>query len=354
MNKGVVYALWGYEAQNSDELTFHEGDAITILRRKDESETEWWWARLGDREGYVPKNLLGVGPLSAPHDPLSCASFAPEVRYQPAVRERWASCEDRPCWGPRAGACLCPRPSIPREWAHVEGTGPASHGNSRASAQRFLMGNCSEHPVSPRADHRGLEKFDGKFSACRLPHVVCDCISPGVRWPPPSAMCLSGAGRRCCRPQACRAHSGARGLADRDEYAGGPQRSRGWSRGAGVREHWGGVSADCRAGHAAIWDGQGRGAWRLAPRSRSACHALTRVCCAPAVPADQTPAADARLSPLERCTGLGRGAAVRTLRFRSGDGCRGAPLSRRRLLGEALSPLPPPRRRNFASYCKSK
>ena len=60
MNKGTVYALWDYEAQNSDELSFHEGDAITILRRKDENETEWWWARLGDREGYVPKNLLGV------------------------------------------------------------------------------------------------------------------------------------------------------------------------------------------------------------------------------------------------------------------------------------------------------
>ncbi|KAK2104839.1 hypothetical protein P7K49_018695 [Saguinus oedipus] len=59
MNKGVVYALWDYEAQNSDELSFHEGDALTILRRKDESETEWWWARLGEREGYVPKNLLG-------------------------------------------------------------------------------------------------------------------------------------------------------------------------------------------------------------------------------------------------------------------------------------------------------
>lgn len=66
MNKGVVYALWGYEAQNSDELTFHEGDAITILRRKDESETEWWWARLGDREGYVPKNLLGLYPRIKP------------------------------------------------------------------------------------------------------------------------------------------------------------------------------------------------------------------------------------------------------------------------------------------------
>uniref|UniRef100_H0XD89 Protein phosphatase 1 regulatory subunit 13B n=1 Tax=Otolemur garnettii TaxID=30611 RepID=H0XD89_OTOGA len=66
MNKGVVYALWDYEPQNSDELSFHEGDALTILRRKDESETDWWWARLGDREGYVPKNLLGLYPRIKP------------------------------------------------------------------------------------------------------------------------------------------------------------------------------------------------------------------------------------------------------------------------------------------------
>uniref|UniRef100_G3U856 Protein phosphatase 1 regulatory subunit 13B n=1 Tax=Loxodonta africana TaxID=9785 RepID=G3U856_LOXAF len=66
MNKGMVYALWDYEAQNSDELSFHEGDAITVLRRKDESESEWWWARLGDREGYVPKNLLGLYPRIKP------------------------------------------------------------------------------------------------------------------------------------------------------------------------------------------------------------------------------------------------------------------------------------------------
>nr|XP_045010678.1 apoptosis-stimulating of p53 protein 1 isoform X5 [Jaculus jaculus] len=66
MNKGTVYALWDYEAQNSDELSFHEGDAITILKRKDENETEWWWARLGDREGYVPKNLLGLYPRIKP------------------------------------------------------------------------------------------------------------------------------------------------------------------------------------------------------------------------------------------------------------------------------------------------
>ncbi|XP_075007069.1 apoptosis-stimulating of p53 protein 1 isoform X8 [Calonectris borealis] len=66
MNKGVVYALWDYEAQNNDELSFHEGDAITILRRKDDTETEWWWARLNDKEGYVPKNLLGLYPRIKP------------------------------------------------------------------------------------------------------------------------------------------------------------------------------------------------------------------------------------------------------------------------------------------------
>ncbi|XP_061468236.1 apoptosis-stimulating of p53 protein 1 isoform X1 [Rhineura floridana] len=66
MNKGVIYALWDYEAQNNDELSFHEGDAITILRRKDDNETDWWWARLNDKEGYVPKNLLGLYPRIKP------------------------------------------------------------------------------------------------------------------------------------------------------------------------------------------------------------------------------------------------------------------------------------------------
>lgn len=84
MNKGVVYALWDYEAQNSDELSFHEGDALTILRRKDESETEWWWARLGDREGYVPKNLLGVSTQVTYWEtccPCLCTSCGPVMLW---------------------------------------------------------------------------------------------------------------------------------------------------------------------------------------------------------------------------------------------------------------------------------
>ncbi|XP_013862985.1 protein phosphatase 1, regulatory subunit 13Bb isoform X2 [Austrofundulus limnaeus] len=66
MNKGTVYALWDYETQNPDELSFKEGDAITVLRRQDENETDWWWARLEDKEGYVPRNLLGLYPRIKP------------------------------------------------------------------------------------------------------------------------------------------------------------------------------------------------------------------------------------------------------------------------------------------------
>uniref|UniRef100_A0A8C1Y779 Protein phosphatase 1, regulatory subunit 13Ba n=1 Tax=Cyprinus carpio TaxID=7962 RepID=A0A8C1Y779_CYPCA len=66
MNKGTVYALWNFEAQSADELSFHEGDALTIMSRRDDSETEWWWARLNDKEGYVPRNLLGLYPRIKP------------------------------------------------------------------------------------------------------------------------------------------------------------------------------------------------------------------------------------------------------------------------------------------------
>ncbi|CAM5102866.1 unnamed protein product [Eretmochelys imbricata] len=66
MNKGVIYALWDYDAQNDDELPMKEGDCMTILRREDEDEIEWWWARLNDKEGYIPRNLLGLYPRIKP------------------------------------------------------------------------------------------------------------------------------------------------------------------------------------------------------------------------------------------------------------------------------------------------
>nr|XP_014341383.1 PREDICTED: relA-associated inhibitor isoform X2 [Latimeria chalumnae] len=66
MNNGVVYALWSYSAEFQDELSFHEGDAVTILRRGDKDETEWWWASLYGKEGYVPRNYFGLFPRVRP------------------------------------------------------------------------------------------------------------------------------------------------------------------------------------------------------------------------------------------------------------------------------------------------
>ena len=60
MNKGTVYAVFDYLAQNNDELTFKDGSSLTILRKGDENEKDWWWARYSDNEGYIPRNLLGV------------------------------------------------------------------------------------------------------------------------------------------------------------------------------------------------------------------------------------------------------------------------------------------------------
>ncbi|KAM3930037.1 apoptosis-stimulating of p53 protein 2 isoform 2-T3 [Leptodactylus fuscus] len=66
MNRGVIYALWDYAVENDDELTLKEGDCMTVIHREDDNETDWWWARLQDKEGYVPRNLLGLYPRIKP------------------------------------------------------------------------------------------------------------------------------------------------------------------------------------------------------------------------------------------------------------------------------------------------
>ncbi|KAF7665304.1 hypothetical protein LDENG_00147710 [Lucifuga dentata] len=63
-NSGVVYALWNYVAQVSDELSFKEGDMVTILQKPEASD--WWWASLCGREGFVPNNYFGRFPKARP------------------------------------------------------------------------------------------------------------------------------------------------------------------------------------------------------------------------------------------------------------------------------------------------
>uniref|UniRef100_A0A146MV37 IASPP short n=1 Tax=Fundulus heteroclitus TaxID=8078 RepID=A0A146MV37_FUNHE len=63
-NNGVLYALCSYQAQAPDELSFKEGDMVTILKKGEGSD--WWWASLCGREGFAPNNLFGLFPKVRP------------------------------------------------------------------------------------------------------------------------------------------------------------------------------------------------------------------------------------------------------------------------------------------------
>lgn len=65
-NSGEVYGVFDYQATKTDELSFQIGDKLTVLRKGDETEKEWWWARLNGKEGYIPRNLLGLYPRVIP------------------------------------------------------------------------------------------------------------------------------------------------------------------------------------------------------------------------------------------------------------------------------------------------
>ncbi|KAK4886337.1 hypothetical protein RN001_002608 [Aquatica leii] len=68
LSGGIVYAVFDYTAQQPDELSFNAGQQLTVLRKGDESEREWWWSRLDDKEGYIPRNLLGLYPRVCPKE----------------------------------------------------------------------------------------------------------------------------------------------------------------------------------------------------------------------------------------------------------------------------------------------
>lgn len=69
-NNGVVYALYTYDAENEDELSFKAGDELVILDKHEddfengEEHDGWWTAQLvnSNKQGLVPINYLGLYP----------------------------------------------------------------------------------------------------------------------------------------------------------------------------------------------------------------------------------------------------------------------------------------------------
>ncbi|KAH3839155.1 hypothetical protein DPMN_112579 [Dreissena polymorpha] len=51
----VVRALYKYDAQQNDELSFEEGELLYI---QDMSNKDWWKARCGNKSGLIPSNYV--------------------------------------------------------------------------------------------------------------------------------------------------------------------------------------------------------------------------------------------------------------------------------------------------------
>ena len=49
--------LYEYVASNETELSFQEGEIMNIT---DQDDSGWWFAEVGERSGFVPKNYLEV------------------------------------------------------------------------------------------------------------------------------------------------------------------------------------------------------------------------------------------------------------------------------------------------------
>ena len=70
---GRVFALYNYNAMSDDELNFQVNEELTVVRRGDDLEDEWWWvANKQGIEGYAPRNYLAVRFVTNAIVELSC------------------------------------------------------------------------------------------------------------------------------------------------------------------------------------------------------------------------------------------------------------------------------------------
>lgn len=62
----VAKAVYDYEAQHPDELSFKAGEAIEVVERTDGGDGQWWKGRRQGTEGaplLFPSNFVHVAPV---------------------------------------------------------------------------------------------------------------------------------------------------------------------------------------------------------------------------------------------------------------------------------------------------
>lgn len=75
INNGFVYGAYDYEAQNDDELSFKEGDALKVLNRDGSEDGLWWLCELSGKQGLVPTNFIGLYPILKTAENISFKKF---------------------------------------------------------------------------------------------------------------------------------------------------------------------------------------------------------------------------------------------------------------------------------------
>jgi len=70
-NIKIMKAIYDYQEQEPDELSFHAGDIVYVL---DQTDDDWWRARCKGREGLVPSNHLEVASTDGSTSPLHDAA----------------------------------------------------------------------------------------------------------------------------------------------------------------------------------------------------------------------------------------------------------------------------------------
>lgn len=73
----VVRAIYDYNAQNPDELSFTEGCILYVL---DKSDGEWWRCKCDEKEGLVPSNYVGENTAEI-ENPLHEASKRGNISF---------------------------------------------------------------------------------------------------------------------------------------------------------------------------------------------------------------------------------------------------------------------------------